>query len=230
MKQNNLLQDLEMLFNSFTSESLNEIKDYDSLHSKLENGVSAYLNFIETTYPLKEMAGSILSKNSKSLKLSNVNDLYQSRVLGNNSRLGSIDVLSKKISGIAEFHKLLVTEAKRFRLDDEWKYLVLKDEFFIYNNSKLEVNAGTHAYSFLKVIYEYFSGQSGEISYEQLAEEVRKNKRYKKYSDKKVKDTLQKYITTKAKGELGDKFKSVEANGRPLIETIKSFGIRFNNG
>ena len=113
---------------------------------------------------------------------------------------------------------------------DKQKYLLLKDDIFIYNSAKLEVNAGTHTYSFLRAIYEYLKGQSGEISYKQLAEEVRKNKRYKDYTDIAVKDTLQKSVTTKAKGEFGYKLKSVEANNKPLIETIKDFGVRFNNG
>jgi len=111
------------------------------------------------------------------------------------------------------------------------KYLTLRGDVFIYNNSKLEVNAGTHAYSLLRAIYEYLDGQSGEISYVQFSDEVRKNKRYKEYTNKKVRETLQKYITTgaKTKGGLEGKLKPVEMNGKPLIEIIKDFGMRFNN-
>lgn len=111
------------------------------------------------------------------------------------------------------------------------KYLLLRDDIFIYNNAKLPVSAGTHRYSFLRAIYEYSNGESRKIGYKELADEVRKNKRYKNYSDKKITETLQKYITGKSDGEFRDKIiNSVEANNKPLIETIKDFGIYFNNG
>lgn len=229
MKQNNLLQELETLFNSFTGESLNNIKDYDSLHMKLENGVTSYLRFIDTTYPLKEIASSIFAKNLKLPAISNVNDLYQSRVLGNKKRLGLIDVFSKKITGIPEFHKLMLNEVEKFGLGDVEKYLVLKDDLFIYNKAELKINAGTYPYSFLKVIYKYLGGKSGEMSYTNISNEMRKIEKYKYESDKSLKKKLQKYVTAK-EDVLGKKLKSVELNDKPLLKVIPNFGIRFNNG
>lgn len=229
MKQNNLLQELETLFNSFTGESLSDIKDYNRLHMKLENGVTSYLRFIDTTYPLKEIASSIFAKNLTSLSISNVNNLYQNRILGNKKHLGSIDIFSKKITGISEFHGLLVSEVERFGLNDKKKYLVLKDNIFIYNEAELEITAGTYPYAFLKVIYQHLGGKSGEMSYVNISKEMRKIEKYKHESDKNIINKLQKYVT--AKGEvLGKKLKPVEINGLPLLKIIPEFGIRFNNG
>ncbi len=229
MKQNNLLQELETLFNSFTGKSLDNIKDYDSLQMKLENGITSYLNFIDTTYPLKEIAGSIFTKNSKMYAISNISDLYQSRILGNKTRPGSIDVFSKKIDGISLFHRLLVSEVGKLGLDNKKKYLVLKDDIFIYNEAELGINAGTYAFAFLKVIYQYLDGKSGEMSYVSISKEMRKIAEYKYESDKSIVSKLQKYVTAKDE-VLGKKLKPVEANGSPLLKIIPKFGIRFNNG
>ena len=112
---------------------------------------------------------------------------------------------------------------------DKQKYLVLKDDIFIYNGAELKVNVGTYPYSFLKVIYEHLSGESGEIRYEDICAEMRKIEKYKHENDKDLKEKLQKYVTAKEE-VLGKKLKPKEANGIPLIKIIKDFGVCFNNG
>jgi hypothetical protein len=112
---------------------------------------------------------------------------------------------------------------------DKQKYLVFREDIFIYNGSVLKINAGTYPYSFLKVIYEHLDGKSGDISYTDISNEMRKIDKYKNENDNDLKEKLQKYVTAKEE-VLGKKLKPVELNGKPLLKIIKDFGISFNNG
>lgn len=245
MEQNNLLQELETLFNSFTGESLNEIKDYNRLHIKLERGLTAYLNFIDTTYPLKGIASSIFAKNLTSLSISNVNNLYQNRILGNRKQLGTIDIFSRNVPGISQFHQLLVNEVKKNGIDGieiltkelnslkEEKErmsrpLVFKDDVFTYKGVALEIVVGTFLYDILTIVYLTFDGGRGEISYKELIKKLRNLKRFKDKDDAYILKRIQSYLMSKSEG-LRSKIKLKKGESFELITLIHGFGIRYNN-
>lgn len=229
MTQNNLLQELETLFNSFTGESLNDIKDYNSLHTKLENGLVSYLNFIKRNSKLREPATIILEDNIKSPKISNINDLYQSRILGDKKRLGSIDVFSKKIYGIAEFHKLLVIEVKKTILDTGEKYhLHLQENVFYYNQKPIKIIPSTLLYKILRGVYEYLDGKDGVIEYKDLLKLLNEIDGLKGRTTDQLKTKIRQELTSETMG-LNKKISTSRRDGHKLFETEDGKRLIFNN-
>jgi hypothetical protein len=109
------------------------------------------------------------------------------------------------------------------------KYLSFVDNIFIYNGKKLSIEPGEHIYSFLNAIYNLSDGMTCEISYTDLFNEMKRINPRKYNKDEEIDKNLKKYITTKKDG-LFKKIKQEEFNGRALIDTVRDYGIRFNNG
>lgn len=220
MKSTNPLKELEAHFQSFINE-----KDYD----KFCHNLTSYFQFIEDTYPFNEIAQRLFTARSSPAILYKVSGLYQMFVNNKRDPRFSISPLSVGGSGVSTFHNLLIAKAKQLGLAmDENGFLLLKDDFFTYNNSKLKVPSNTYAYIILKTIYQLLDGKSGEISYKDLFKELRKTKRFKQQTDSWILDKVQKNITANSYG-LGKKIKKVENNGLRLVEVVKNHGLRFNN-
>lgn len=175
MKNNNLIKELNIYFNVFAKE-----KDFDKFHRNL----SEYFNFIENTYPLKEITRNLFaSTNTFSTVRYKVNDLYDLYVFNKRDEGVSISPKSFAGSGMNIFHKLLLNELKKAGYDDK-ETVTINDG----GNSK-KVCLGDSCYLIkgkdpqrFKIITILFKTKTGKTASE-IAELLNKNSKNKTVQD-----------------------------------------------
>jgi hypothetical protein len=110
----------------------------------------------------------------------------------------------------------------------ENRYLVLKNDKFLYNNLELEIEPTTLLYQILRTVYKGFNGKSGEMQYKELFNELRKIQKIKYESTDEIRRRVRQDLTSKTMG-LGEKINKVEKNGKKLFKTINGKKLVFNN-
>jgi hypothetical protein len=114
-------------------------------------------------------------------------------------------------------------------LNENKKYLIFKDDVFLYHNSKLNIEPNSYGYIIMFTIYNILNGRSGKISYKNLIDALSKQEKFKRLSNQKILEKIQKYATSHTDG-IGTHINLKENNGKPLIDVNYGHGITFNNG
>lgn len=110
------------------------------------------------------------------------------------------------------------------------KYLTFDGTNFMYNKKKLPINPGTHMFILLETLYNLFPEHTGKVSYEDLFELLREKKKYKNQSDEQLRVLIRTRLTSRKNNDsVSWHLEKFEKNGKPLIETERGEGIKFNN-
>ncbi len=109
-------------------------------------------------------------------------------------------------------------------------YITKADDDFKYNGKLLRLSKKTNYYKVFCALYALLPG-GGEIEYKELIKEIKSRiPRTKSKSDEEMRKFIQGNLTEKGNGFIRySKLPATMDNQRPIIETIRDFGIRFNN-
>ncbi len=113
-------------------------------------------------------------------------------------------------------------------LEKKNRYLILEQDIFLYNESRLNIQPDSYGYIILRNIYNILNGKSGDITYKDLAKILSEEKKFKGFSNEKIIEKIRKYATSHTEG-VGLKIKEKEKNNKPLISVKYGNGIIFNN-
>ncbi len=120
-----------------------------------------------------------------------------------------------------------VSEIKEV-IEKKNRYLILEQDVFLYNGSRLNIQSDSYGYIILRNIYNILNGKSGEITYKDLTKILSEEKKFKGFSSEKIIEKIRKYATSHTEG-VGLKIKEKEKNNKPLISVKYRRGIIFNN-
>lgn len=136
--------------------------------------------------------------------------------------------LGKVIGDTVDF--LLKSKSDEDRNRVETHYITKDGDGFRYKGAPMNLSKKA---LYFKVFTALFSllPDGGEVSYEKLAQEIRKQiPSTKKLSSKEMNSYIQGKLTENTNGfKRYAKLEEQEDNGKPLIQVIKNYGIRFNN-
>lgn len=109
-------------------------------------------------------------------------------------------------------------------------YITKKGDDFLYNGRQLNLSRNTDYYKAFAALYAKLP-EGGKVSYQDLGTEIESRlSKAKGKSTDEMRKFIQRNLTDKSNGFIRyARIPGTEDNGKPLVEVVRNFGVRFNN-
>ena len=139
-----------------------------------------------------------------------------------------LDIFKDKFDEIFNEYEKKYSNNKKISGEDF--YITKNNDDFYYKGKLLEISKDNDYYNIFCSIYALIP-KGGEISYEEIAEEIKSRiKKTKNYSTEQIRKLILTNTTDKSNGFMYyANIPNTEDNGKPLLSSIRDKGIYFNN-